>query len=198
MIKHREQRVGIFVDVANMYHSAKNLYSAKVNFKEVLKTATAGRKLIRAIAYVIRSESEEEKAFFEALDKQGFEVKRKDLQIFPGGMKKADWDVGIAVDAIKLADRLDSIVLVSGDGDYQPLVRYLQENKGCQVEVIAFSRTTSSRLADMADDFTDLSLDTRKFLITSDAKKLKIIPDLKRLTQHRPPEPDQPVSRSTS
>src|SRR3989339_1628059 len=118
MIKHKEQRVGIFVDVANMYHSAKNLYSAKVNFKEVLKTATAGRKLIRAIAYVIRSESEEERSFFGALDNQGFEVKAKDLQVFAGGAKKADWDVGVAIDAIKLADRLDSVILVSGDGDY--------------------------------------------------------------------------------
>lgn len=183
MVKHRDQRVGIFVDVANMYHSAKNLYSAKVNFKEVLKTGIAGRQLIRAIAYVIRSESEEEKAFFDALDKQGFEVKMKDLQIFPGGMKKADWDVGIAVDAIKMADRLDSVVLVSGDGDYQPLVRYLQESKGCQVEVIAFSRTTSSKLMDMVDDYIDLGLDPRKYLITSDAKKLKLLPDFKRLTK---------------
>src|SRR3989338_3661537 len=107
MNKHRDQRVGVFIDVANMYHSAKNLYGAKVNFKEVLKEAVAGRKLIRAIAYAIRSESEEERAFFDALDKQGFEVKLKDLQVFAGGAKKADWDVGIAVDAIKLADRLD-------------------------------------------------------------------------------------------
>src|SRR3989338_4704595 len=122
MIKHRDQRVGVFVDVANMYHSAKNLYGAKVNFKEVLKTATAGRKLIRAVAYVVRSDSEEERGFFGALDSQGFEVKAKDLQIFAGGAKKADWDIGLAVDAIKMADKLDSIILVSGDGDYQPLV----------------------------------------------------------------------------
>lgn len=178
MIKHREQRVGILVDVANMYHSAKNLYTAKVNFKEVLKAGMAGRKLIRAIAYVIRSESEEEKSFFDALDKQGFEVKMKDLQIFPGGMKKADWDVGIAVDAIKLADRLDTVVLVSGDGDYQPLVKYLQENKGCQVEVLAFGKTTSSRLIEAVDDFTDLGQDTRRFLISGESKKIKIIPTL--------------------
>ena len=191
-MKHREQRVGIFVDVANMYHSAKNLYTAKVNFKEVLKAGISGRRLIRAIAYVPRSESEEEKAFFDALDKQGFEVKRKDLQIFPGGMKKADWDVGIAVDAIKMADRLDSVVIVSGDGDYLPLVRYLQESKGCQVEVIAFGRTTSSRLIELADDYTDLSQDTRKFLITGGDKKLRIIPDLKRLTKNVPPQPNQP------
>ncbi len=177
MIKHKEQRVGVFVDVANMYHSAKNLYGARVNFQEVLKAADAGRKLIRAIAYVIRSESEEERAFFDALTKQGFEVKSKDLQIFAGGAKKADWDVGIAIDAIKLADRLDSIVLVSGDGDYCPLVTYLQENKGCQVEVIAFGKTASLKLIQAADDFIDLSNDPKKFLIT-ESKRKRFIPNL--------------------
>ena len=180
MIKHKEQRVGVFVDVANMYHSAKNLYGSRVNFKEVLKEAIAGRKLVRAIAYVIRSESEEEKSFFDALSNQGFEVKIKDLQIFTGGAKKADWDVGIAMDAIKIADRLDSIILVSGDGDYRPMVTYLQENKGCRVEVMAFGKTTSAKLIELADDFIDLGQDTRKFLIT-DQRKIKLIPDLKRL-----------------
>lgn len=164
MIKHSDQRVGIFVDVANMYHSAKNLYQARVQFDQVLKTAVSGRKLIRAIAYVIKSSSEEEMSFFEALTKQGFEVKQKDLQIFFSGEKKADWDVGIAIDAIKMADRLDTVILVSGDGDYVPLIRYLQENKGCLVEAIAFRETTSSKLVEAVDDFFDLSSQQAKFL----------------------------------
>jgi uncharacterized LabA/DUF88 family protein len=164
MIKHKEQRVGVLIDVANMYHSAKNLYGRRVNFKEILNKAVADRKLIRATAYVIRAESDEETAFFEALSQQGFEVRMKDLQIFAGGAKKADWDVGIAIDAIKLADKLDVIVLVSGDGDYLPLVSYLQNNKGCLVEVMAFRKTCSARLIEEVDDFTDLSSDN-KFLI---------------------------------
>ncbi|MCF7860253.1 NYN domain-containing protein [Patescibacteria group bacterium] len=164
MIKHKEQRVGILVDVANMYHSAKNLYSRRVNFKEILTKAVADRKLIRATAYVIHSESEEETAFFEALSQQGFEVRMKDLQTFAGGAKKADWDVGIAIDAIKLADKLDVIIIVSGDGDYLPLVSYLQNNKGCLVEVMAFRKTCSSRLIEEVDDFTDLGSD-RKYLL---------------------------------
>ena len=164
MIKHKEQRVGILVDVSNMYHSAKNLYKRKTNFKEILVKAVAGRKLIRATAYAIRTESKEEMPFTEALEEQGFEVKLKDLQIFAGGAKKADWDVGIAIDAIKLADKLDVIVLVSGDGDYLPLLSYLQNNKGCLVEVMAFRKTCSSRLIEEADDFIDLGSD-KKFLI---------------------------------
>ena len=186
MIKHKEQRVGVFVDVANMYHSAKNLYGAKVNFEEVLNTAIAGRKLIRAVAYVIRSESEEERGFFGALDNQGFEVKAKDLQIFAGGAKKADWDVGIAIDTIKIADKLDSVVIVSGDGDYAPLVTYLRENKGCQIEVLAFGKTTSGKLIEVVDDFIDLGQDLKRYLITGgSSKKRKIMPKIGRFKRSR-------------
>ncbi len=170
MIKHKDQRVGVFVDVGNMYHSAKNLYEAKVNFKEILKTATASRKLIRARAYVVKSNSTEEQGFFEALSKQGFDVKMKDLQIFAGGAKKGDWDVGMAMDAIKMADKLDVVVLVTGDGDFIPLVSYLKENKGCQVELIAFGETTSSKLIEQVDDYVDLGQDLTTYLIR-DARK---------------------------
>ncbi len=164
MIKHREQRVGVLVDVSNMYHSAKNLYKKKVNFREILTQAVAGRKLIRATAYVIKTENNDEMAFFEALSQQGFEVKMKDLQVFAGGAKKGDWDVGITIDAIKLGDKLDVIILVSGDGDYLPAMSYLQNNKGCLVEIMAFRKTASSRLVEEADDFIDLG-SSKKFLI---------------------------------
>jgi len=164
MLKHKEQRVGVLVDVSNMYHSAKNLFKKRVNFKEVLAQAVSGRKLIRAIAYVVKSESAEELNFFEALSQQGFEVKMKDLQVFAGGAKKGDWDVGITVDAIKLSKNLDVIILVTGDGDYLPLVEYLQYNTGCLVEVMAFRQTTSSKLIEHADDFFNLS-ENRKFLL---------------------------------
>jgi uncharacterized protein (TIGR00288 family) len=166
MIKHKDQRVGVLIDVSNMYHSAKNLYKRRVNFKEVLKEAVAGRTLIRATAYVIRAENDDENNFFDALSQQGFEVLMKDLQVFTGGAKKGDWDVGIAIDAIKLADKLDVIVLVTGDGDYLPLMNYLQSAKGCLVEVMGFRQTTSSRLIEEADDFTNLS-EGRRFLIGS-------------------------------
>lgn len=165
MIKHPEQRVGVFVDTQNMYHSAKNLYNANVNFKEILRTAIAGRKLVRAIAYVIESKTKEEAGFFGALDKQGFEVKSKDLQIFFSGVKKGDWDVGIAIDAVKLADKLDAVILVCGDGDFVPMVKYLQENKGCIVEVVAFGKTTSAKLIEAADDFVNLDESPRKYLM---------------------------------
>lgn len=164
-LKHPDQRVGVFIDVQNMYYSAKNLFGAKVNFGNIVKEATAGRKLIRAIAYVVSTESKEEQPFFDALYNLGIETKDKPLQIFWGGEKKADWDVGLAVDAIRFSTNLDAIVLVGGDGDYVPLVEYLRGH-GKQVEVISFGGTTSAKLIDAADDFIDLGQDRAKFLIT--------------------------------
>ncbi len=173
IIKHTEQRVAIFIDAQNLYHSAKHLYKAKVNFGEVLKTAVADRSLIRAIAYVITTESGEEKGFFEALEKLGIETKTKDLQVFYGGAKKADWDVGLAVDAIKLASKVDAVVICSGDGDFVPLVTYIQNKEGCQVEVITFGKSASSRLKEAADDFIDLDEDSSKYLIKSRSRRHK-------------------------
>jgi len=164
IIRHKEQRVAVFIDTQNLYHSAKNIYKSKVNFDAVLKKALGDRKLIRAMAYVVTTESGEEQAFFEALEKIGIEIKTKDLQVFFGGAKKADWDVGMAIDAIKYARKCDAIVLATGDGDFVPLVEHVRA-EGCQVEVIAFGRSSSSRLRECADDFIDMDEDPRTFLI---------------------------------
>lgn len=165
VIKHPEQRVGIFIDAQNLYHSAKNLYRKKVNFGNVVNHALADRVLIRSIAYVITSETGEEKGFFDALTKMGIETKTKDLQVFAGGAKKADWDVGLAIDTISHAAKMDSIIIVSGDGDFVPLVEYLQKAFGCQVEVVSFGKSTSAKLIEVADDFVDLDENSRKFLM---------------------------------
>ena len=165
VIKHKEQRVGVFIDTQNLYHSARNFYKARVNFGAVLKDAVMGRKLVRAVAYVITTEAGDEKNFFEALSKLGIETKTKDLQIFAGGVKKGDWDVGITVDAITMAPKLDAVILVSGDGDFVPLVEYLRVHSGIQVEVVSFGKSTSGKLREVAADFVDLSANPRKYLI---------------------------------
>lgn len=165
MIKLKDQRVAVLMDVQNMYHSAKHLYGAKVNFREVLRAAVAGRKLIRAIAYAIKTEAGEEKSFFGALGRIGIEVKMKDLQIFAGGEKKADWDVGMAVDAVRFSHFLDMIILITGDGDFVPLVEYIKHATSAGVEVVAFGRTTSAKLKEAADDFTDLGEEPEKYLL---------------------------------
>ena len=162
--KPKEQRVEVLIDVQNLYYSAKNLYHAKVNFQEVLKQAVAGRKFIRAFGYVVRTKTGEEAPFFDALSKIGIETRVKDLQEFYGGAKKADWDVGIVIDAIRTAPGVDVVVLVSGDGDFIALVEYLK-NMGKRVEVVAFGRSTSGKLKETADEFIDLDEAVAKFLL---------------------------------
>ena len=165
-VNFRDQRVGIFVDVQNMYYSGKNLYNSKVNFAQIMKAAVGDRSLIRAIAYVIKADVKEEQNFFDALEKIGFEVRAKDLQIFAGGAKKGDWDIGLAMDTIELAPKLDTIVIVSGDGDYVPLIHHLRHALGCRIEVIAFGKSSSGALREECDSFIDLDLDKRRYLIS--------------------------------
>ncbi len=151
------QRVGIFIDVSNLYHSAKNLYHGRVNYQELLKNLAGGRPVVRAMAYVVRSETAAgESAFFEALEKAGLELRVKDLQVYNDGLKKGDWDVGLAIDAIRMSDLLDVIILVTGDGDYVPLVDYLKWGLGRHVEVAAFHRSASSKLQEAADRFVNI------------------------------------------
>ncbi len=164
VIKHKGQRVGVLIDVQNLYHSAKNLYRARVNFGEILKLAVSKRNLIRAFAYVVRTKTGEEKAFHEALGNLGIEIRVKDLQEFYGGAKKADWDVGLVVDAIRMSSSTDALVLVSGDGDFVPMVEYLK-NQGKRVEVIAFGKSASSQLREEADEFIDLGKSPKKYLL---------------------------------
>ncbi len=171
IVKHKNQRVGVFIDTQNLYHSARNLYGARVNFGAILKEAVGSRQLIRALAYVITTESGEEKNFLDALEKAGIETKAKSLQIFYGGAKKADWDVGIAIDAIKMGPKLDTAIIVSGDGDFIPLVEYLQMNEGCQVEIVAFGRSASGKLKEVTDHFLYLDENPKKFLLGGERRE---------------------------
>lgn len=160
-----QQRVGVFVDIQNMYYSGRAIYGKKVNFKAILEAGLAGRHLVRAIAYGITTEEAHEGEFHEALSKQGFEVKTKPLQSFIGGQKKGDWDIGIAMDVLRLEPKIDVVVLVCGDGDFVPLVTFAKE-KGLRMEVIAFRESASSALVEVADSFIDLSSDPKRFLIS--------------------------------
>ena len=169
-IRNPDQRVGVFVDVQNLYYSARNLYNARVKFNEVLDEAVGDRRLVRAIAYVVQADMPEEHTFFEALDKAGFEVKTKALQTFAGGHQKGDWDVGIAMDIIKMMNKIDVVVLASGDGDFVPLLEYLQMS-GQLTETIAFGRSCSSKIKELTDNFIDLDENQRKYLMPIEGGK---------------------------
>jgi uncharacterized LabA/DUF88 family protein len=135
-----------------------------VNFNAIFKDAIGDRPVVRAIAYGIKADMPEEGTFFDALKKAGFEVKLKELQSFYGGAKKGDWDVGIVMDIIKLTPKLDVVVLASGDGDYIPLLEYLQI-QGVKVELVSFGKSTSSKMREIVDSYLDLDSDTRKYLM---------------------------------
>jgi uncharacterized LabA/DUF88 family protein len=172
--QHKEQKVGVFIDVQNMYYSAKNLYGSKVDFGKVLQVAVSGRKLIRAFAYVIKADVGSEKEFFGALEKIGFEVREKELQIFYDGAKKGDWDVGLCMDAVRMIPKIDVMILVSGDGDYTDLIEYAQ-SQGVKAEIIAFGRTASSKIYDVCDLFTDMDKYPGKLLIGARNKQVPAV-----------------------
>lgn len=158
------RRVGVFIDVQNMYYSARNIYGSKVNFGNIVKAGVGNQKLVRAVAYTISTKSGEELPFFEALHKMGIEVNTKELLEYESGHKKGDWDVGIAIDVVRMLDMLDVVVLVSGDGDFCALAEYVK-NRGRLFHAISFRESTSGKLVDVADIYTNLSADQAQFLI---------------------------------
>ena len=146
----KDQSVGVFVDVQNMYYSARNIFGRKVNFGGIVEEAVRDRQLIRATAYVVSTKGGDESAFFEALKKSGIDIKEKALMEYMSGIKKADWDVGIAVDVITMLDMVDVVALISGDGDFAPLAQYVR-SRGRRFEVVSFRETTSSALLEVVD-----------------------------------------------
>jgi len=152
---YSDQRIAVLIDVQNMFYSAMNIFGKKVDFAEVLNRIVRGRKLVRAIAYIVQSPEVDQSKFLEFLDSIGVEVKKKSLKVRPDGTAKGDWDMGIAIDSINLAPRVDVIALVSGDGDFAVLVEKLKAI-GTKVEVYSFPSSTAEALKEAADYYQPL------------------------------------------
>jgi uncharacterized LabA/DUF88 family protein len=163
-VSHSGQRVAVLADAQNLYHTAQSLYSQNIDYSELLDRAVEGRELTRAIAYVIRADSPEEESFFDALTDIGFETRIKDIKTFQDGSQKADWDVGMSLDAVTLAKHNDAIVLCTGDGDFARVCRYVR-HEGCRIEAMGFDGSASDDLKAAADGFVDLSSDTDRYLL---------------------------------
>jgi uncharacterized LabA/DUF88 family protein len=161
---HDDQRVAVLADAQNLYHSAQSLYSQNIDYSALLSKAVQGRRLVRAVAYVIRADSPQEETFFEALADIGFETRIKDIQTFADGSKKADWDVGMSLDAVTLASKVDAVVLCTGDGDFARLCSHLR-HEGVRVEVMGFEQSTAEDLVAAADTFLDLAEREDTFLL---------------------------------
>jgi uncharacterized LabA/DUF88 family protein len=145
-------RVGIFVDVQNMFYAAKKQYASRLDFVKLTDHVLKGRRLIKAIAYVVKNPEIDQTAFFSMLGHHSFEVKSKELISRIDGSQKGDWDMGIALDILKFADSLDVVALVSGDGDFCELIDIIK-TMGPRVEVYAFPSNTAMNLKEIADDF---------------------------------------------
>ncbi len=169
-ISYPHQRVAILIDTANLYHTAKIAYRSKVHFKNLISEVLYQRTLVRAIAYTITSDSGEETAFIQTLSSEGIEIKSKPLITYRQGNQKADWDVGITVDAISLIPKIDALILVSGDSDFVPLAHYARSH-GVAFEVAAFSESASNRLLEVADTHHNLSDMTASILIHQKKRK---------------------------
>ena len=145
-----ELRVGIFVDVQNIFYAAKP-FNARLDFEKLMELSVGKRRLIRAIAYVVQSPDVDQSNFISMLQQKSYEVKRKDLRQRSDGSAKGDWDMGMAIDIMRFVDKLDVVVLVSGDGDFVPLVD-LVKTLGPRVEVISFTYNTARDLINSADE----------------------------------------------
>ncbi|MFW6152820.1 MAG: NYN domain-containing protein [Halobacteriota archaeon] len=161
---HPGQRVAVLVDTQNLYHTAQHLHSRNIDYAALLDKAVQDRELVRAIAYAIRAAAPEEERFFEALEDIGFEARIKDIRTFADGTKKADWDVGMSLDAVALASHVDVIVLCTGDGDFTRLCSHLR-HEGIRVEVMGFRESTAETLIEAAETFIDLSERLETFLL---------------------------------
>jgi len=161
---HPSQRVAVLADSQNLYHTAHSIYSQNVDYTALLDEVVRDRELVRAIAYVIRADSPAEEDFFDALRGIGFETKIKEIKTYGDGTKKADWDVGISLDAVTLAEHVDTVVLCSGDGDFTRLCSHVRHH-GARVEVFSFGESTATELTDAADSFVDMSEDPDTYLL---------------------------------
>ncbi len=157
-VPRNEVRVGVFVDVQNMFYAAKKINGARLDYESMLDTIVSGRRLIKALAYIVESSEIDQSGFISVLEKKGYQVRRKELKSFFDGTAKGDWDMGIAIDIIEMAAFLDVVALVSGDGDFVSLVR-LVKKIGPKVELYAFGHNLSSELRETSDQFIELGPD---------------------------------------
>jgi uncharacterized LabA/DUF88 family protein len=192
MLKHPNRRVVVLIDTQNMYHSAKHLFGARLHFSRLVEMLTKDREMVRAFAYVAKSKTGEEKGFLDALVAAGIELRIKDVIEFSSGERKADWDVGMAIDAVRFSDRVDVVCLVTGDGDFVPLVEYLH-GKGVIVQVAAFSESTSKLLRDACDEYFDISEHKRELLMRSGGARNAIARVASLSEPHRDTEEDSGI-----
>lgn len=141
------ERVGIFVDIQNMYYGAKDSFNKKIDFRKLLDNILRERKLVTANAYLIDS-TVNNKNFINFLKQLGYTLMIKDLKVRQDGSAKGNADIEMVIDILNEKDKIDTVALVSGDGDFVPLVEFLK-SKNIKVEVYSFSIFKNSTAFDL-------------------------------------------------
>jgi uncharacterized LabA/DUF88 family protein len=147
------ERVAVFVDVQNVFYTVKQCYGCHFDYQAFWDHVTAEREVVRAFAYAIDRRDPKQIRFQQILESIGFEVKLKPFIQRSDGSAKGDWDVGITLDMIEYAEEVDVAVLVSGDGDFDLVVRKLRESHGVDVEVYGARKLTAGTLIRAATRF---------------------------------------------
>ncbi|RBP48945.1 NYN domain-containing protein [Arenicella xantha] len=146
-------KVAIFVDVQNVYYTARQVFRKNFDYNRFWIKATEDRIVEKAFAYAIERGDRKQFEFQNILRAIGFEVKLKPFIQRADGSAKGDWDVGITIDVMEYADQVDVIILVSGDGDFDLLAKKIRDEKGKRVEVYGVADLTAKSLIDAASEF---------------------------------------------
>lgn len=155
---HAMERVGVFVDVANLLYAARYL-NRWIDFGRLLDRLVDGRRLVRAQAYSPTDpDPNADQSFFNPVKAQGYRVTTKNYRTFSSGAKKADMDLDMCMDIVRIvnAGAVDCVVLASGDGDFLPLLEYCYDH-GVRVEIAAFNESTHEELKSACDRFINLT-----------------------------------------
>ncbi len=152
-------KVALFVDVQNVYYTTRQIYKRNFDYNKFWHATTSGKEVVKAIAYAVDRGDKKQQEFQNILRAIGFEVKLKPFIQRSDGSAKGDWDVGITIDIMEYADEVDSIVLVSGDGDFDILVKKITLGKGKQVDVYGVPALTAASLINAATNFIAIKSD---------------------------------------
>jgi uncharacterized LabA/DUF88 family protein len=153
------ETISILVDVQNVYYTTKSAYKRNFDYNQFWAKVTHGRDVVNAVAYAVDRGDEKQKQFQNILRAIGFDVKLKPFIQRTDGSAKGDWDVGITLDAIEFAAQSDTVILVTGDGDFDLLAQKMRAQYACKVEVYGVPKLTAASLINAANVFHSIDKD---------------------------------------
>ncbi|MEH6528957.1 MAG: NYN domain-containing protein, partial [Porticoccus sp.] len=153
------KKIAIFVDVQNIYYTTRQAYGRQFNYRKLWQRVSAEGEVVSATAYAIHRGDDGQLKFQDALKHIGFTIKLKPYIQRSDGSAKGDWDVGIAIDVMETAREVDTIVLLSGDGDFDLLLEKVKKDDGVTAEVYGVPALTAGSLIKAANIYHPIEED---------------------------------------